>query len=67
MKKFCCEMHVNHALDVIVAETKEYPVLEKVDEDKDLSTKCEYCEKKQNILYQENSFTQNIDCDCGYV
>lgn len=50
MKKFCCEMHVNHALDVIVAETKEYPVLEKVDEEKEISTKCEYCEKEAEYI-----------------
>lgn len=45
MKKYCCETHVNHALDVVVAETKEFPILEKIEEEKKLSTKCDYCEQ----------------------
>ncbi|MEK4253962.1 MULTISPECIES: CxxH/CxxC protein [Ureibacillus] len=50
MKKFCCETHVNHALDMMVAETKEYPILEKVDEEQQLSTKCDYCENEAKYI-----------------
>ncbi|MED3661641.1 CxxH/CxxC protein [Ureibacillus terrenus] len=50
MNIFCCEMHVNHALDVVVFETKEFPILEQVKEEEKLSTKCEYCEKEAKYL-----------------
>jgi len=50
MKKYCCEMHVDHALDVVVAETKEYPILEKLEEEAKLSTKCDYCENEAKYI-----------------
>ena len=42
---YCCEEHVELALDVVVDEFETFPVLTKVDVD-NLSTTCEYC---QNI------------------
>lgn len=45
MEKYSCEIHIEHALDMFVAEQKEFPILEKIDEEKKLSTKCAYCEQ----------------------
>ncbi|MEH7109159.1 MULTISPECIES: CxxH/CxxC protein [Bacillaceae] len=45
---YCCEEHVELALDVIVHEHETFPVLEKVDVD-NLSTSCEYC--RNNAVY----------------
>lgn len=50
LKKFCCETHVNHALDVIVAETKEFPIMDKLKDEEKLSTKCDYCEKEAEYI-----------------
>ena len=50
MKIYCCEEHVELALDVAVDETEHFPVLEKVEnETEKLSTECEYC--KNNAIY----------------
>lgn len=46
MEKYSCETHIEHALDMFVAEQKEFPILEKLDDEKKLSTKCSYCEKQ---------------------
>lgn len=46
MEKYSCEMHIDHALDMFVAEEKVFPVLEKLDDEKKLSTKCFYCDNK---------------------
>ncbi|TQR11539.1 CxxH/CxxC protein [Psychrobacillus soli] len=43
MRIFSCETHINQALDMFVAEQKTFPMLEKLDGDKKLSTKCTYC------------------------
>lgn len=40
---YCCEEHVEIALDEVVDEYETYPVLSKVDVD-NLSTSCEYCQ-----------------------
>ncbi len=40
---YCCEEHVDIALDTIVDEYETYPVLTKIDVD-NLSTSCEYCQ-----------------------
>lgn len=45
MKKYSCEKHIDHALDMFVAEQKEFPIMDKVQEDEKLSTKCSYCEE----------------------
>ncbi|NMD72064.1 CxxH/CxxC protein [Bacillus sp. DNRA2] len=39
---YCCEEHVELALDVIVDDYYTAPKLEKIDEEK-ISTTCEYC------------------------
>ncbi len=35
---------------MFVAETKEFPILNKITEDKELSTKCSYCEEQATYL-----------------
>lgn len=39
---YCCQEHVELALDIVVDEHETYPVLNKVTGEK-LSTNCEYC------------------------
>jgi CxxH/CxxC protein (TIGR04129 family) len=39
---YCCEEHVEQALDMVVDEFKTFPLLTKIDGD-NLSTGCEYC------------------------
>jgi CxxH/CxxC protein (TIGR04129 family) len=41
---YCCEEHVDMALDTVVMEHETYPILNKVAEEKQLSTACEYCQ-----------------------
>nr|WP_106782007.1 CxxH/CxxC protein [Lysinibacillus timonensis] len=50
MEKYSCEDHINHALDMFVAETKEYPIMNKVEEEQKLSTKCSYCEEAATYI-----------------
>jgi CxxH/CxxC protein (TIGR04129 family) len=45
MKIYCCKTHVEHALDMFVAEAKTYPILTELSEQEKLSTKCDYCEE----------------------
>jgi len=45
---YCCEEHVDLALDMVVDEHETFPVLEKVDVD-NLSTTCEFCQN--NAVY----------------
>ncbi|QIZ05916.1 CxxH/CxxC protein [Priestia megaterium] len=42
---YCCEEHVDIALDDIVDQYQTYPVLSQIPVDKS-STGCEYCEKQ---------------------
>ncbi|MDP4162570.1 MAG: CxxH/CxxC protein [Bacillota bacterium] len=39
---YCCEEHIDLALDTIVDEYETFPVMTKVSVDKE-STSCEYC------------------------
>jgi CxxH/CxxC protein (TIGR04129 family) len=39
---YCCEEHVDLALEAIVDEFETFPLLSKIDVD-NLSTGCEYC------------------------
>lgn len=50
MKKFSCETHIDHALDMLVAETQEFPVMEFLSEEEKLSTKCSYCEEHATYI-----------------
>ena len=34
MEKYSCESHIDHALDMFVAEQKEFPIMDKIEEDK---------------------------------
>lgn len=46
MKKFSCQNHIDHALDMFVAEEEDFPIMEKLEEQQKLSTKCDYCEEQ---------------------
>ncbi|MGA9288869.1 MAG: CxxH/CxxC protein [Anaerobacillus sp.] len=51
MKIFCCEDHVELALDVAVDESGRFPVLEQIEKEPDkLSTDCEYCKKTATYI-----------------
>lgn len=50
MKKYSCENHIDHALDMLVAETEEFPLMDKLLEDEKLSTKCSYCEEQATYI-----------------
>ncbi|WP_075983337.1 CxxH/CxxC protein [Bacillus massilinigeriensis] len=41
---YCCEEHVDIALDTIVDEYETFPNLSKIEEENKLSTTCEYCQ-----------------------
>lgn len=43
VKQFSCENHINHALDIVVAETGDFPILEELEVEEKLSTKCTHC------------------------
>ncbi|MFC4411677.1 CxxH/CxxC protein [Chungangia koreensis] len=45
-----CETHINHALDIFVAEQKTFPMMNEIEEEKKLSTKCDYCEEAATYL-----------------
>lgn len=45
MKKYSCETHIDHALDMFVAETEQFPIMDMLNEEEKLSTKCSYCEE----------------------
>ncbi len=46
MKKFSCETHIDHALDMFVAECEDFPIMDKLNNNEKLSTKCDYCEEQ---------------------
>ena len=46
----CCKSHVEHALDMFVAEVKTYPILTELSEKEKLSTICDYCEEAATYL-----------------
>lgn len=50
MKKFSCENHIDHALDMFVAETEAFPIMEKLEGEEKLSTKCSYCEEQATYI-----------------
>jgi CxxH/CxxC protein (TIGR04129 family) len=50
MKLYSCETHINHALDVFVAKEETFPIMEKIDEEKKISTKCEYCDTPASYI-----------------
>lgn len=43
---YCCKEHVDRALDEVVYECETYPILTIIEEEKQLSTACEYCRNK---------------------
>lgn len=45
MKIYSCETHINHALDIFVAEQGSFPIMESMPNGEKLSTSCAYCEE----------------------
>lgn len=45
-----CETHINHALDMFVAEEETFPMMTKIEDEKKLSTRCDYCEEPATYL-----------------
>lgn len=50
MKKYSCETHIDHALDMHVAETEQFPMMDFLTEDEKLSTTCSYCEEQATYI-----------------
>ena len=50
MKKFSCETHIDHALDMHVAETGDFPMMDLLTEEQKLSTVCSYCEEQATYI-----------------
>ena len=50
MKKYSCESHIDHALDMFVAETEQFPIMEMLSDEEELSTKCSYCEEHATYI-----------------
>lgn len=42
---YACAEHVEYALEIATEQRMEAPNFEKIDENNDLSTSCEYCKK----------------------
>jgi CxxH/CxxC protein (TIGR04129 family) len=47
---YCCKVHVELAMDIVVDEYEVAPVLEQLTEDRKLSTICEYCENNATYI-----------------
>ncbi|MBS7344316.1 MAG: CxxH/CxxC protein [Caryophanon sp.] len=45
MEKYSCEQHIDHALDMFVAEEKVFPTMDFLTEEQKLSTTCSYCDE----------------------
>jgi CxxH/CxxC protein (TIGR04129 family) len=58
---YSCLEHVELALESVVDETQLAPLMEKVSEDEQISTRCEYCGKKAAYLVT-NSYSPT---ECG--
>lgn len=54
LQKHSCETHIDHALDMLVAETGNFPIMEMLNEDEKLSTKCSYCEEQATYIVSSN-------------
>jgi CxxH/CxxC protein (TIGR04129 family) len=50
MKVYSCETHIDHALDMMVAETEEYPIMDILNGEEKLSTKCSYCDEQATYV-----------------
>lgn len=40
----CCQTHIDHALDMFVAEQNTFPIMTELSDEEKLSTKCDYCD-----------------------
>ncbi|GAA0334811.1 hypothetical protein GCM10008967_27030 [Bacillus carboniphilus] len=58
---YSCLEHIDIALDDVVDETGEPPILNKIERESDLSTTCEYCQNPA-IYVVANTHSDTI---CG--
>ncbi|MBM7648167.1 CxxH/CxxC protein (TIGR04129 family) [Bacillus ectoiniformans] len=47
---YCCQEHVELALDVVVDEFETFPKIDQLSEEKKLSTNCEYCQNRAEYV-----------------
>lgn len=45
MKLYSCESHIEQALNDLVIKEEVFPIMEMLEENEKLSTKCTYCEE----------------------
>ncbi|MEG0471230.1 MAG: CxxH/CxxC protein [Solibacillus sp.] len=50
MQNYSCETHIDHALDMHVAETGEFPMMDLLSEEEKLSTVCSYCKEQATYI-----------------
>ncbi|MER2049844.1 MAG: CxxH/CxxC protein [Solibacillus sp.] len=50
MKTYSCETHIDHALDMHVAETEQFPMMDFLSKEEKLSTTCSYCEQSATYV-----------------
>ncbi|MBM7700706.1 CxxH/CxxC protein [Kurthia huakuii] len=50
MKIYSCEDHVGHALDMFVANEKDFPIMDKLKESAEETQKCAYCDAKATYI-----------------
>ena len=50
MKTYSCETHIDHAIDMHVAETEQFPMMDFLSEEEKLSTTCSYCEQSATYV-----------------
>lgn len=59
MKHYVCEEHVEFAMDELIDQFETPPILEKLTDEEELSTACEYCgEKSAYLVANINSDTK---------
>ena len=67
MKIYSCETHINHALDVFIAEQEKFPIMEVVSMKKSYPQSVPTVRRLHYILWRTNNRTQHVDKFCGYV
>ena len=50
MKILSCETHIDQALDELIKKEETFPIMEKIEEEKKLSTKCKYCDTPASYI-----------------
>lgn len=50
MKIYSCEDHAGHALDMFVANEKDFPIMDKVEDMEKETHKCDYCDAQATYI-----------------